>query len=288
MRIVTVRRLKAGDKLLRERAQIALAIIGSGDGCRGSMLYFGQGRPIGLNPSLGVDKIWQEAGFIKKPGALVLHQLRNAGDCRRQHQLSVSHGLHQNHRYPFALAGHDDQVGIAVVAGKVSARHVADQIDMCLESKPRNLPFESRTLRSLAHNPASKVEPLVAQRGAGLNEEAMVLNGMKASDGEEAEAPAVAVSHGSSWRGEHAIDPQALHDDLLRGRGREVAENMPAVEVGGGYTEITGTQLGGEQIRAPQQIGTVESEAVADAEQLSGGYSDPRGEVSMMSVDVLH
>src|SRR5208283_1357819 len=99
----------------------------------------------------------------------------------------------------------------------------------------------------------------------------MILHAMQAPDGEQTEPAAVPLSHGSCRPGEYAIDAKTLHDDFLWGRGRVVAEYMLAIEVGYGYAELAGAQFGGEQIRAPQQIGTVQGEAKADAEQLGGG-----------------
>src|SRR5580692_6297927 len=105
---------------------------------------------------------------------------------------------------------------------------------------------------------------------------------MKASDREETEPPTILLGDpGSCGPGRHAIDPKALHDDLLRGRGRVFAKNMTAVEIGDGDAECTCAQLGGEQIRAPQQVGAVKGETVANAEQLSSGQSHPRCEVSV-------
>src|SRR5208282_230999 len=237
------------------------------------MLDSGQGSLVGLNPSDGADEIGQRAGLVEKSSALVLDQFRNSGDRRSQHQFFVSHSLHQDHGDSFALAGHDDQVGVAVIAGQVGAGHAADQINTPLQPQRYNLAFESRALRSLADDPAEKVDTLVAKCGAGLDEEWIVLHAMQASDGEKTEVTMVLLAcrdGGGCGPGEHAINPQTLHDDFFGGRGRVVAENMLAVEVGDRYTELASTQLGREQIRALQQIGPMQGEAEADAEQTSG------------------
>src|ERR1019366_10826011 len=116
------------------------------------------------------------------------------------------------------------------------------------------------------------VQTLVAKRGAGLDEKAIILHSMQASDGKETEPPLVRLGCGCGiGSGEHAIDPKTLHDDFLGGRGKVVAENVPAVEVGDRYTELASTQLGREQIRALQQIGTVQGETEADSEQTGSG-----------------
>src|SRR3981081_4621748 len=103
----------------------------------------------------------------------------------------MSHSFHQHYRDSFALAGHDDEVGVAVVAGKVGARHLTDQVNMSLGPQPHNLAFESRALRPFADDPAEEVEALFAKRGASLDKEAIVLHLMQSSDGEETEPPLV-------------------------------------------------------------------------------------------------
>src|SRR6266849_3137697 len=220
MRMVTVRWGNSGQELLRKSAYISLAIVGSGDAGRGRALDSGQGSFVGLNPPDGADEIWQRARLVKKSSALVLDQFGNAGDRRRQHELFVSHGLHQDHRNSFAPAGHDDQVGVAVVAGKIGARHVTDQGNTPLEPQRHDLAFESRALRPLADDPTEEVETLVAKHGAGLDEKAIVLYPMQAADRKETEPPVVLLGcgcGGGCGPGEHAIDPKTLHNDFLGG-----------------------------------------------------------------------
>src|SRR5208282_5173929 len=178
MRIITLRLGNAGQELLCESAYVSLAIIGRGDAGRGRALDAGQRSFVGLNPTYGADEIGQRARLVKKSSTLVLDQFGNPGDGRSKHKFFVSHGLHQNHRDSFALAGHDDQVGVAVIALKFGARHVTDQVNTLLESQGRNLVFESPAFRPLADDPADKVETLVAKRGAGLDEKAIILDPM--------------------------------------------------------------------------------------------------------------
>src|SRR6266849_882793 len=270
MRMISVRWGNSGQELLRKSAQISLAIVGSGDAGRGRALDPGQGSFVGLNPPDGADEIGQRARLVKKSSALVLDQFGNAGDGRSQHKFFVSHGLHQDHRNSFAPAGHHDQVGVAVVAGKVGAGHVTDQGNTPLEPQRHDLAFESRALRPLADDPAEEVETLVAKRGASLDEKAIVLYPMQAADREETELPVVRLFCGYG-PGKHAIDPKALHDDFLRGRGRVVAENVLPVEVGDRYAELASAKLGREQIGALQQIGAVQGEAETDSEQTGSG-----------------
>src|SRR5216683_7994260 len=128
MRMVNLRLGNAGQELLRKGTQISLAIIGSGDAGRGRVLDSGEGSFVGLNPTDGTDEIGQRAWLVKKSSTLVLDQFGNSGDRWRQHESFVSHGFHQDYRDSFALAGHYDQVGVAVIAGKVGARDLADQV----------------------------------------------------------------------------------------------------------------------------------------------------------------
>src|SRR5208282_1093812 len=276
MRIITFRLGNAGQELLGKSAQISLAIVGGGDTGRGRALDSGQGSLVALNPTDGADEIGQRAGLVKESGALVLDQLGNPGDLRSQHQLFVSHGFHQDHRDSFTLAGHHDQVGVPVIAGKVGAGHLTDQVNTSLESQRCNLTFKIWALGSLADNPAEEVDTLVTKLGAGLDEKAIVLHAMQTSDGEETEPPVILFDAGvegggGCGPGKYAIDPQTLHDDFFRGCGGVVAEDVLAVEVGDGYTELASTQLGREQIGALQQIGTVQGEAEADSEQAGSG-----------------
>src|SRR5260370_25441743 len=110
-----------------------MANIGSGDAGRGRVLDSGEGSFVGLNPTDGTDEIGQRAWLVKKSSTLVLDQFGNPGDGRSQHEFFVSHGFHQNYWDSFALAGHDNQVGVTVVAGKVGARHLTDQVNTPLE-----------------------------------------------------------------------------------------------------------------------------------------------------------
>src|SRR6266478_4018905 len=272
MRMVNLRLGNAGQELFRKGTKISLAIIGSGDAGRGRVLDSGEGSFVGLNPTDGADEVGQRAWLVKKSSALVLDQFGNSGDGRRQHQFFVSHGFHQHYWDSLAFAGHYDQVGVAVVAGKVGARHLTDQVNTPLEPRRHNLTFESRALRPLADDPAEEVETLVAKRGASLDQEAVVLHLMQASDREETEPPVVRFGGGGGYGpGKHAIDPKTLHDNFFRGRRRVVAENVLAVEIRDRYTELASTQLGREQLRALQQIRPVQGETEADSEQTGSG-----------------
>src|SRR6266403_3450615 len=196
MRMVNLRLGNAGQELFRKGTKISLAIIGRGDAGRGRVLDSGQGSFVGLNPTDGADEVGQRAWLVKKSSALVLDQFGNSGDRWREHQFFVSHGFHQDYWDPFALAGHDDQVGIAVVSGKFGARHLTDQVNTPLEPRRHNLAFERWALRPFADDPAEEVEALVAKRGARLDQEAIVLHLMQASDGEETEPPMVRFGWG--------------------------------------------------------------------------------------------
>ena len=44
-------------------------------------------------------------------------------------------------------------------------------------------------------------------------------------------------------------------------------QNVTAIEIGDGYTELAGSQFGCKQIRALQQIGTVQGKTETDSEQ---------------------
>src|SRR4029077_4059733 len=98
------------------------------------VLDSGEGSFVGLNPTDGADEVGQRDWLVKKSSALMLDQFGNSGDRWRQHEFFVSHGLHHNYRDAFAFAGHDNQVGVAVVAGKVDARHLTDQVNTPLEA----------------------------------------------------------------------------------------------------------------------------------------------------------
>ena len=153
---------------------------------------------------------------------------------------------------------------------------MTDQVDTVFDPQLFNLAFQSRAFRALADDPANEVKTLIAKRGAGFDEKVMGLYLMQASDGEETE-PAVVLRAcgGGCGPGKNAIDPKPLHDDFFRGCGRVVAENVLAVEIGDGYTELASTQLGREQVRALQQIGAVQGEAEADSEQTGSGQGHP-------------
>jgi len=70
---------------------------------------------------------------------------------------------------------------------------------------------------------------------------------MQASDGKETEPPVVGFgSDRGGGPGKNAIDAKALHDDLVRGCGRVVAENVLAIEIGDGYAKLASPQLGRE------------------------------------------
>src|SRR6266446_702323 len=133
MRMVNLRLGNAGQELFRKGTKISLAIIGSGDAGRGRVLDSGQGSLVGLNPTDGADEVGQRAWLVKKSSSLVLDEFGNSGDGRSEHKFFVSHGLHQHYGDPLAFAGHDDEVGVAVVAGKVGPRHLTDQVNTSLE-----------------------------------------------------------------------------------------------------------------------------------------------------------
>ena len=129
----------------------------------------------------------------------------------------MSHGLHQDHRDSFALAGHDDQVGVAVIAGKVGARNMADQANTALQSQRRYLFLESLALGAIAGDPAEQIEALVAKGGAGVDEKGIVLDFVKTSDGEKAETAVVGLDgRGGGRHRQDAIDSEPLYEDFLR------------------------------------------------------------------------
>src|SRR5271157_6414376 len=240
------------------------------------MLDSAQGSLVGLNPTDGADEVRQRTGLIKKSSALVLDQFGDPGDGRSEHKFFVGHGLHQDYRDSFALAGHDDEVGVAVMAGKVGARHVTEKVNTPFEPRRHDLAFEGRAIWPLADDPADEIEALIAQRGAGLDKEAIILHSMQASNGEETEPSMVGLDgEGGCGPGKNAIDPQALHEDFVCGRGGVIAENVLAVEVGDGYAKLASAQLGREQVRALQQIGAVQGKTEADSEQTGGGQGHP-------------
>ena len=105
----------------------------------------------------------------------------------------MSHGLHEDHRYSFTLTSHDHQVGIAVIAGKVGARHLTDKVHTPLKPRHHNLALQSWALRTLADDPAEEVETLIAKRGASLDQKGIILHRMQASDGEETEPSLVCL-----------------------------------------------------------------------------------------------
>ena len=155
---------------------------------------------------------------------------------------------------------------------------------------PKTTNSQRPAIRPFADNPADKVEALVAERGAGLDEKAIIFYPMQASDGEKTEAPLARrdfrVEYGRG-PGEHAIDAKTLQHDFLGGRGRIVVENVLAVVAGDGHAKAASAQLGREQVGAFEQIGAVQGEAEADSEQTGGGQGHPGSEVSVMSVNVF-
>src|SRR5271168_2738337 len=133
MRIFTVRWGDTGQELLRESAYISLAVIGSGDAGRGRALDSGEGSLVGLNPTNGADEVGERSGFIQKSSALVLDQFGDSGDRGSEDEFLVRHRLHQHYGDSLAFAGHHDQVGVTVIAGKVGAEQVTDQVNAAFQ-----------------------------------------------------------------------------------------------------------------------------------------------------------
>src|SRR5208283_1394569 len=154
---------------------------------------------------------------------------------------------------------------------KIGMRHVADQVNTIFELLGHNLAFKSCPFRPLAYDPADKVETSVAKRGAPLEEKMMVLHAMQASHRKQTKSPVIRLDYAAEWApGIHPIDSKTLHDDLLGRRARVVAKNVLPVEIGDGHTKLASPQLGPQQIRALQQIGTVQGEAETDSQQPRG------------------
>jgi hypothetical protein len=85
-----------------------------------------------------------------------------------------------------------------------------------LESQCHNLAFESRTLRSLSHDPAEEIDAMVAKDIADLNKKLIILHPMQSAHGEQTKPLAALLGSGLGCRpGKHAIDSKTLHDDLV-------------------------------------------------------------------------
>ena len=70
----------------------------------------------------------------------------------------MGHRFHQDHGDSFALAGHDDKVGVAVVSGQIVVAQVSDEVDAVFEAELHDPAFESRPLGALASDPAEEVK----------------------------------------------------------------------------------------------------------------------------------
>src|ERR1700722_17391088 len=124
MRMVTLRLRNTGKELFRKSAEISLTVIGQSNTGGSRSLHSSQRIFVLTNPGDGAYKVRKRSGLIKKSGAAVINKFRNAGNRRSQHQPLVGHAFHQDYRYSLALAAHHHQVGIAVVAGEIRARHM--------------------------------------------------------------------------------------------------------------------------------------------------------------------
>src|SRR5277367_2323938 len=171
MRMVTLRLWNAGQELFRESAEISLAVIGRSDTGGSRSLDSSQRTLVLPNPGDGAYKVRKRSGLIKKSGAAVINKFGNAGNRGSEHKPLVGHAFHQDDGNPLTLAGHYHQVGIAVVAGKIRARHMTDQVNTPLQAQHRDLVFKRRPLRPLANDPAKEVESLVAKLCTGLDQE---------------------------------------------------------------------------------------------------------------------
>ena len=67
---------------------------------------------------------------------------------------------------------------------------MADQVNPILEPEFHDLALKRTALRALADDPAEEVKSFIAERGAGADEEAVVLHRMEASNGKQAERAA--------------------------------------------------------------------------------------------------
>ena len=97
---------------------------------------------------------------------------------------------------------------------------------------------------------------------------------MKASHREKAEPARPGLRRGRV-RPRNGIDSQALDNNLGSWRGKKVAKDVLAIEIGNGDAEAAGAQFGAEQIRMHEEIGAVQREAEADLAH--GRLSHPRG-----------
>ena len=135
-----------------------------------------------MNPAHGIDETGKGTGIVQKTGSFLFDKLGNASDVRSEHQFLVRHGFHQNHRHTLALAGHDYEIGVLVIARKLGAGHVADKVNAALETQLHDLALEGAALGAVADDPAEEIESFGPEHGASLDEKAIVLDAVQASN----------------------------------------------------------------------------------------------------------
>lgn len=116
----------------------------------------------------------------------------------------------------------------------------------------------------------------------------MILDGVQSSDGQhDQRAWGMICLCGADafWMGGGS---HAAEHDFGGINAGVMLQQVPAVEFGDGHAEFAVGQLGIEVGRVQQEIGTMQRHAKADSGQFCRDHGDPRGEVTVVHVNVLH
>ena len=141
-----------------------------------------------MNENKTIDKIVEGSCSIKKTRFACNHQFGNSGDGRSKYNFPAGHRLHQHQRNTLAPTRQHDQISTVVERPHLFATHVPEQGDAVLEAILPDQHFQMTSLRPLAGNHALKSHVKRLQLPAGLDEECVILYGMKSSHRQQREA----------------------------------------------------------------------------------------------------
>ncbi len=230
------------------------------------------------------DKVIEGARLIKEARFFRDDELRNSCDGRRQHDFSAGHRLHQHQRDAFALAGQHDNVGTSVQRVHLLAGDVPEQRDVLLEAASPDQRFQPAPFRSFAGNQALNADAAIAQTSARAHQKSVVLHHVQAPCGHEGEAGARGAIRVCLRAHIHA---QPRDDHLLR-LDPKVFENVATVVLRDGDAETAVLQFCVEICGMQQQVGPMQGDAEVYPQQAGRHHRDPRAEISVVHVDVIH
>ena len=159
---------------------------------------------------------------------------------------------------------------------------------MLIKLEISNQVFEPGTFRSFAGNQAREVNAALFSSWQACKRKAWSFTGCSLPTASIVNCSGCRAACDSMTSHARRIHSHAPDYDFCRFHFGVVFENEAPVELRNSHAERAVPELGVEIGAVQQQVRTVQGQAEVDIEQTRRNHRNPRGEISVMHMDVLH